>query len=502
MLTARFTRWISVILLSGFWIFSIVHIQEENQIVADQRAVAKKCLSNTLKFGSKDMLEKGQFVRSRDFFSEIVKIREDVSSMLVIYDGKTVFQHTSTNPVDEAKVKLGKNRYIIIGFTIVPDALDRHTSDFIIGSIVIFLLAGAATITLIRVLLIKRIQTLIDVAENIKDGEFTTIEVQGSDELAILADSINDMAISQKEYQDDLHSALLKAQKSNELKAMNSLLKGEMKQKHEAELELKKAYEAILASQEQLGKAERLADLGKLVAGVAHEVNTPIGIGVTMVSHLQDLTGKVNLEMKANTLSKSELTEYLDRVGSSSDITLRALTDAVAILKSFKMVSSDRYNQDVREFNVNSYIANILLSLKHTLKPNLHSVTVDCDEDLVISSYPGVISQILTNFINNSLSHGFVNKTQGSILITVEDLGEELELTYKDNGNGIPEKEMKHIFDPFFTTKRQEGGTGLGLHIVHNLVHNVLKGTIRCFDEGGLAFVIKFPKEKSNAAIG
>ncbi len=249
-------------------------------------------------------------------------------------------------------------------------------------------------------------------------------------------------------------------------------------------------------SQAQLIQAEKMASLGQLVAGVAHEVNTPIGIGVTCASHFEEITMKMLENFKQNSVKRSELEKYLDDAQKSSDLILRNLKRMAELVRSFKMVSADQSSENRRTFNLLEYINDILTSLKPKLKNRNIEIKVDCPENIVLDSYPGPFAQIITNFVINSLMHGFEKRDKGEISIDVDFKGgEHVILSYQDSGKGIPAEYASHIFDPFFTTKRNQGGTGLGLHMVFNIVNTTLGGKISYSSEEGkgVNFQISLP---------
>jgi PAS domain S-box-containing protein len=260
-------------------------------------------------------------------------------------------------------------------------------------------------------------------------------------------------------------------------------------ERKEAEIKLqeaKKAAEMALQqlqdTQQQLVEAAKMAELGNLVAGVAHEINTPIGIGVTAASRLDTLTKELKELYENRKMKRTDLDKYLKSVKQGSELTLKNLTRAAELIQSFKQVAVDQSSEQRRTFVLKDYLHEILTSLRPEFKRTNHQVLIVCDEEIVLSSYPGVFSQIFTNFIMNSLIHGFKDKIDGKITITVTKIEakKELILCYSDTGKGISPKIINNIFDPFFTTNRQGGGSGLGLHIVFNLVTHKLNGTIQC----------------------
>ena len=237
-------------------------------------------------------------------------------------------------------------------------------------------------------------------------------------------------------------------------------------------------------------QSEKMAAIGGLVAGVAHEINTPIGIAVSAASHLEDKTGEFVKKVESKKLKRSELDSYAKTASDSSNLILKNLSGAVKIVQGFKQVAVDQTSGERREFKLKPYIEDVLLSLKPKLKKTQHRVIVNCPDDLTLYSFPGALSQIISNLVMNSLIHGFEGIEEGEITFdAAEDKGSVI-LTYRDNGKGMDEKTLAKIFDPFFTTKRSQGGSGLGMHIVHNLVTQTLKGTIACKSKPGDGMMI------------
>jgi PAS domain S-box-containing protein len=257
----------------------------------------------------------------------------------------------------------------------------------------------------------------------------------------------------------------------------------------------KRAEEEARDALTQLIQAEKLASLGGLVAGVAHEINTPVGVSVTAASHLGEQTECIAAAYRAGTLKRSALEQFLEHAAQAAKILITNLTRASELIYGFKQVAVDRSTSERRRFRVKRYMEEVLLSLRPKLKDTAPRVSLECDESLEIDGYPGVLSQILTNLIVNALVHAYEPGQAGHIRIGVQARDCLVELTFSDDGNGIPPEDRKCIFDPFFTTRRGEGGNGLGLHIVHNLVVTTLRGTISC-ESGpqGTRFLIRFPR--------
>ncbi len=262
-----------------------------------------------------------------------------------------------------------------------------------------------------------------------------------------------------------------------------------------ANAELQTALENLRQAQNQLVLSEKLSALGGLVAGVAHEINTPVGVALSATSTMADRNRTLHDLFIRGEMKRSELTEYLESTREGLEMTLLNLHRASEMIRSFKMVAADQVSESRRSFKVREYIEEILLSLRPKLKKTTHRVEVECDRELVIESYPGALSQILTNLIFNSLIHAFDEGSSGTIRIKVVKENGTLSLTYADNGRGIDPALQNKIFEPFFTTARAKGSTGLGLHIVFNIVSSTLGGTITCCSEPGqgTTFLIRIP---------
>jgi signal transduction histidine kinase len=247
-------------------------------------------------------------------------------------------------------------------------------------------------------------------------------------------------------------------------------------------------------TQNELVQTEKMAALGRLVAGIAHEVNTPIGIGVTAASHLKKEIKNFNEHYLNESLSKNSFEEFIDTSTQSSDILLNNLERAANIIQNFKQVSVDQSSDTIRNFFLKEYLDSIVINLKPSLKQSSPLIEILCPKNLQIESNPGAFYQIFTNLIMNSVIHGFEEKENGHIIIEVHQKGNDLEIIYKDNGKGMSKENLDKVFDPFFTTRRSLGGSGLGTHIIYNLVTQKLHGTITAKSEKGkgLTFIMYF----------
>ncbi len=276
-----------------------------------------------------------------------------------------------------------------------------------------------------------------------------------------------------------------------------------IREKHQYEKDLETAnrqlrlsLETLERTRDQLVQSEKMAALGELVAGVAHEINTPVGVGVTAASFLDAKTNEFKKIYDSGELKRSELENYLQTVEEVSNSILINMERAAELISSFKQVAVDQSSESRRQFNLKEYIHEILLSLRPRYKKTEHTIEVTCEPDIGLNSFPGAFSQILNNLIMNSLIHGFQGIQKGSIHINISRLGKDILFIYQDNGRGMNGEEKEKVFDPFYTTMRGKGGTGLGMSIVFNLITQTLKGHIECESSpgNGVVFTMKFPE--------
>jgi len=256
----------------------------------------------------------------------------------------------------------------------------------------------------------------------------------------------------------------------------------------------------------QLMQHEKLAAIGDMVGEFTHEINTPVGIAITALSHNLEELNSVKSHFDANSLGREEFDDFLQVSLESTTIANNNLTRLVSLIQSFKRTTVDQCSDECEDFNVKECLSDVVTSLTPRLKRTPHSLDFECVEGLNIYSCPGVFAQIAINLINNSLLHAFEGRDDGKIKIAVNVSESDLIMCFSDNGCGIPESQKDKIFDKFFTTKRGQDGSGLGLHIVRSLVENTLKGTIRCHSvqDEGCEFEIIIPldmlKDKSGVA--
>jgi len=261
--------------------------------------------------------------------------------------------------------------------------------------------------------------------------------------------------------------------------------------------ELQESLNNLTNTQDQLIEAEKMASLGRLVAGVAHEINTPLGIAITASSHLDTATDNFSQEFDKENISKKNVHRYIETSQKSTELVLSNLKRAADLIQNFKEVAIDQSENSNRKFNVKSYLNEILSSLMPKLKETKHKVELFCDAELEVYTNAGAIAQVITNLFVNSLQHGFEEVNQGLISIIVNQHGENTSLIFLDNGCGMSTDNVAKVFEPFFTTKRGSGGSGLGMHVTYNLMTQSLKGSISCSStmNKGTQFELLFPSK-------
>lgn len=285
-----------------------------------------------------------------------------------------------------------------------------------------------------------------------------------------------------------------------EVLALNTELEARVAQRT-AELllvnqELTQALATLERARDQLVQSEKLAALGSLVTGVAHELNTPIGNCLTAVSALDYRVGEFS-EMVEGGLKRSDLQRFLEDAREASDLMIRNITRAATLISSFKQVAVDQTGAQRRNFSLATVTAEIVLTLKPMVAKSACTITSDIQQDAQLDSFPGPLGQILTYLIENAVLHGYEKgQTAGNILIETRCAGaDHASVTVRDWGRGIPVAHMPHLFEPFFTTRLGQGGSGLGLFVVHNIATGVLGGAVavESVEGAGAIFTITFP---------
>ena len=338
----------------------------------------------------------------------------------------------------------------------------KETSTYIMDLIHKYAILVLIIVILIGFLFLRKIilpiVELSILSSKVKNGDYSVrSSIQRDDELGLLANSFNDMI-------------------------------GEVDEK----------YKELERTTNQLIQSEKMVALGGMVAGVAHEINTPVGMALTGITHLQDETDTLKKLYEAEDMSQEEFEEYLeDSIQIHQSINVN-LNKAANLIKSFKQVAVDQSSDEDRKFNFKEYVEEILTSIHNETKKTNHQIIVNIDKSIEIYSNPGSFSQIITNFVMNSIIHGLKDVGNGIIEISATKDQNKLILIYKDNGSGLTDEVKKKIFDPFYTTNRKNGGSGLGMNIVYNLITQKLHGTIDIKSEmnQGVEFIVTIPLQK------
>jgi signal transduction histidine kinase len=257
--------------------------------------------------------------------------------------------------------------------------------------------------------------------------------------------------------------------------------------------ELATTNEQLIDMQKSLVESEKMAALGGLVAGVAHEVNTPIGIGLTASSHLSDIAKELLTLNQTKPLTTEDIIPFLEDIDKASQIIYKNLNRAAHLITSFKQLSVDQTAEPKREFDLGAYIDEVLISLSPSLKKTEVKIMTDCPEVIMINGYPGSIAQVITNLVMNSLKHAYLPGDAGHIHITTTRNKSMIQIVYSDDGCGMDEYTLSRIYEPFFTTNRAGGGSGLGLSIVYSIITQQYGGSIRCTStpKEGATFLIR-----------
>ncbi len=396
--------------------------------------------------------------------------------------------------------------YVEIGLYLkeVKDEIKRKS--YRLTLVFLAILIGVAILLrwFLNILLVSPVISLSQSTRKLASGDFTkTYHSARRDEIGGL---VNDFNIMREHLKSSFHEIEAKNQaiqlKNDELIAIDSEitdLNKNLEEKVEIRtLKLKQSLQELSETQSKLVEIQKMASLGRLVSGVAHEINTPVGICITAISHAMSETEILRKRFDEGMISRNELITYLDSQLESNQMIQDNLKRAAKLVKSFKSVSVDQSSSLPAEFCLNEVIEFII----NNYREEYPSIKIEflCDEKLVITSYSDVFSLIIENMLLNSFQHGFEHQNHGLVVIEIGMVGESLCLAYSDNGKGMTHEAVNNIFEPFYTTKRGGGGTGLGMHIVYNLVTQKLKGDISCESEEGkgINIVIKIPNITAN----
>jgi len=405
-------------------------------------------------------------------------VGDTVQATLVFQDAGSA--SASIKPVSVGKVVIIFNRSQID--TALKSELIRKVIEVLILDMILVLALSLS------------LRVVFDPLKRLRDGLFD-LATRGTDEVEELPenrqDELGDVIRGFNQIQRRLKSTIFRIREAEDAARTSGK-------------ETARALQDLRQTQESLLQAERLASLGSLVAGVAHEINTPVGIALTSASVLKGATDDIQLAVSTTGIKKSEILRYLDTAAESARLIMNNAYRAAHLIHSFKQIAVDQTSEARRPFGLHDYIEEIVSSLQPKLKKTKITLALDCPTDIVLDSYPGAFAQIITNLTLNCVEHAFEADQPGEIAIAARQDEDVVELHVSDNGKGIAPDVLDRIFDPFFTTRRGQGGTGLGLNIVYNLIVKQFGGTITVAStlDQGTHFTVRIPRVAPQEPLG
>ncbi|MBW8190672.1 hypothetical protein K0504_06455 [Neiella marina] len=307
-------------------------------------------------------------------------------------------------------------------------------------------------------------------------------------------DELDDLVTSMNQMRETLRSDIIRRQQAEaQVQQMNIRLEAKVQERTRL---LEQSIEELKMAQDSLIQSEKMASLGSLVAGVSHEINTPLGVCVSANSNVSARLRTIVSEVDAGTLTKGRLTKFLDLQTESCGMIDKSLRRAVELISNFKSVAVNQSNDTLLECNMKELLLESVATIRTVFKRENYKINIDVDNSVELKTYPGVWHQILTNLMVNSHKHGFEDMDDGEISMVLTEDENEVKFVYKDNGHGIAKDIIDRVFDPFVTSKRGQGGSGLGMNILFNLVHAKLNGRVSVANlEKGCQFEITFPSQ-------
>lgn len=458
-----------------------------------------------------------ELVELQDYFKELIQSNNqsityvaivDANNRVIIRTDQAPEQLNITRASQEDQISSGvvhvmqpvllkdlsiANLYFGISTKLLVDTSDRIVQD----SLKVMLAVALFILLVLSVLLLhlnRRFTTLIEHTQNLANGHYNKrLKVDSNDEIAQLSEHVNILAEAIEDRIEQIEST------NKALASLNEELESRVLKRTAELMETNHQLDATLTNlkntQESLVQSEKLASLGSMVAGVAHELNTPIGNALSVSTSLASKTSRFLQEAELG-LKKSTLLSYQSYMKDATDLVERNLQKASELITSFKNVAVDQSSSQWREFDLTKMIVELLFTLKPGYKHYPHHIFFDHQQPLLMKSYPGPIGQVITNLVNNAMMHAFDDGDTGRIYIRIQDTEKDVVLECEDDGKGILPEHLNRIFDPFFTTRLGSGGSGLGLSIVHNITTGLLHGTIEVFSQvnKGTCFKIVLPK--------
>jgi signal transduction histidine kinase len=393
---------------------------------------------------------------------------------------------TMTRPIRHDEKIIG-----LVELTMSDDLLieEERTSliRYSITALFSFIIAVVLIILVLQKRMVEPIKGLVKESERLSNGVLSNpIILNRSDEIGHLAQTMEATRQALARTFSELEI------KNNQLTDYSNTLETKVKLRT---TELETALKNVNHAHQELTRIERMASLGSMVAGVAHELNTPIGNCLLVASTLEAEVHKFSEIFKTASMRKSDLEKFLQVANESSTLLLRGLNQAAHLVGDFKQVAVDQSSAQRRQFDLHTMMLELTSLLMPGLSKTPYILVLDIPTDIQLDSYPGPLGQVFTNLINNSVTHGFNERSFGNMRITAKLAGSKVKMTFTDDGYGIPTEILHRIYEPFFTTRFGKGGSGLGLSITYNIVTNVLGGEVvaHSVPNEGCSFTITIP---------
>lgn len=493
---------------TDYWSETSINSQYDSVFIDYSLPLGKNILIGTVYLDSLEEV----FNRTISDNDLLVGITDETGVYILNTDYRLVEQRTTDPYINNRQLEYEKVRYLnedyfgtsisseYKGWNIIiyetVDNLNQRVNQFVLYLSGIILLLTGISIFLgrkLNAIVFRNLTNVIKKTKNVAAGEYALDNMEGT---FIEFNEININFLHMAKKIEQREKEILKHK--NEIELMNKELEERViirtNELYDANLELETTLNNLEETQEQLIESEKLASLGNLVTGLAHEINTPLGVVLTIITYLQDLSEKILDKLNDGTLRKSEFVNYLEKSQDSEKLIYDNINRANELVSSFKLVSSDQSSIETRKINLYEYIENIITTLNPQLKRFKILVHLDGDKDIEILTVPLSIYQTIVNIVINSKIHGYDND-EGDIYIHIIKLANSVNVTIEDHGKGIDKDNIKKIFEPFYTTTRGSGGTGLGLNIAYNTIKQNLKGKITCESTlgKGTKFIIELP---------
>lgn len=425
-----------------------------------------------------------------------VKITTSFGKVYQHGDADVIAEKVVSSPIIFEENTIG-TIVISADYSDIYDHVWQKAGFIIVGEFIKIFMVAFCTLFIVHRLITRHLYHITEYSKAMTGQNLDTpltLDNRGKniDELDELVSAINGMRQKLKNdiiKLEDAENALINLNGDLEIKVYERTAK-----LAESNVQLQQSLDELTLAKDRLVQSEKMASLGQLVAGVAHEVNTPLGICVTSVSALKEKVAELNLALEEGKLTKNQLLNILKMFGEYEQIIERSLNKAVELIRGFKSVAVEQHTDPEIYINLAQHVKDVVNTVKTLFKQKRYTIDIKVDPDLNLVTYPSAWNQILTNFLTNSHIHGFEDTIEGKISIEFYITQTHLVLLYADDGKGLNEEVKAKIFDPFVTTKRGLGGSGLGMNIVYNLVHAKLGGNIEVIEsEQGCRFKVIVP---------